>query len=151
MGFEQLAALKEHLTSQAKSIPAKKPSRLQRSAPSMPREPVNPAVHTIGKLQKHYPHAFPKNPLPKVPLKVGVIDDLLQQASKLRLTEKEMRDAIKLWCRGARYWSSLVEGAARVDLSGEAVGEVSAADAGRARFLESKRLARASSTSSGPL
>jgi ProP effector len=144
MSFEQLAQLKKQLAEQAKT--AKKPARSPRSTQSTPREPVDPVVHTFGKLQKRYPRAFPKNPSPKVPLKVGVIDDLLQQASDLRLTEKELRDAIKLWCRGARYWSCLVEGVSRIDLNGNAAGEVSAADAGRARYMEAQRLARAPAT-----
>lgn len=149
MGFEQLAQLKKQLAEQAKAVPAKKaarPARPSRPAPSTPREPVDPVVHTIGKLQKRFPRAFPKNPSPKVPLKVGVIDDLLKQASDLGLTEKQVRDAIKLWCRGARYWSCLVQGAARVDLNGDAVGEVSASEAGRAQYMEAQRLARAAST-----
>ncbi|SAK43390.1 ProP effector [Caballeronia hypogeia] len=146
MGFEQLAALKKQLAQRNERAPAKKPAaRPQRPAPATPKQPVDPVVHTIGKLQKQFPRAFPKNPAPKLPLKVGILEDLLKEAPNLRLTEKEVRDAIKTWCRGARYWSSLVEGAARVDLQGDAVGQVSAADAGRAQYLEAQRLARASS------
>ena len=145
MGFEQLAQLREQLAKQAKSAPAKKPARPPRSTPSTPREPVHPVVHTIRKLQNRFPRAFPKNPAPKLPLKIGILDDLLKHAPNLRLTEKEIRDAIKTWCRGGRYWSSLVEGAARVDLNGNAVGKVSTADAGRAQHMEAQRLARASS------
>ncbi|MDR5741112.1 MULTISPECIES: ProQ/FinO family protein [unclassified Caballeronia] len=147
MGFEQLAQLKEQLSKQSKSAPAKKPSRPPRPATDAQQRPVDPVVHAIGKLQRRFPVAFPKNPAPKVPLKVGVIDDLLQRASDIGLTDAEIRNAIKVWCRGARYWSSLVEGAARVDLDGNPTGNVSAADAGRARQLEARRSARASTTS----
>lgn len=147
MGFEQLAQLKEQLAKQAKSAPAKKQTRPQRSGPSMLREPTDPVVHAIWQLQNRFPRAFPKNPSPKVPLKVGILDDLLKHTSDLRLTEREVRDAIRTWCRGARYWSSLVTGAARVDLNGNAVGEVSAADAGHVQYLEAQRSAHASSTS----
>jgi ProP effector len=103
---------------------------------------VDPVVHTIGKLQKRFPLAFPKNPAPKVPLKVGIFEDLMTHAEELGLNEKELRSAIKVWCRGNRYWTCLVQGAPRIDLTGGAAGEVSAADAERAVYLETNRLAR---------
>jgi len=147
MGFEQLAQLKAQLAKQSKSAPAKKPARPPRPATNAQKQPVDPVVHAIGKLQRRFPLAFPKNPAPKVPLKVGVIDDLFAQASDIGLTETEIREAIKVWCRGARYWSCLVEDAARVDLAGNPTGNVTAADAGRARHLEARRTARASTPS----
>ncbi|WP_309243922.1 ProQ/FinO family protein [Caballeronia sp. EK] len=99
-------------------------------------------MHTIGKLQKRFPLAFPKNPAPKVPLKVGIFEDLMKHAEELKLNEKELRSAIKVWCRGNRYWTCLVQGASRIDLAGEKAGEVSTADAERAVYLETNRLAR---------
>ncbi|EBV3304331.1 ProQ activator of osmoprotectant transporter prop, partial [Salmonella enterica subsp. enterica serovar Enteritidis] len=33
------------------------------------------------------------------------------------------------WCRGTRYWASLVENAPRLDLGGQAVGTVTATQA----------------------
>ena len=87
MGFEQLAGLKKQLAKQAEQAKAKqveqskaeqtkakKPPRARRAAPApapapaVPSKPVDPVVHTIGKLQKRFPLAFPKNPAPKVPL-----------------------------------------------------------------------------------
>ncbi|MGF6538553.1 ProQ/FINO family protein [Paraburkholderia youngii] len=92
------------------------------AAPARPAavdaKPVDPVVRSIGRLQKRFPVAFPKNPAPKLPLKIGVFEDLVVHAKELSLTEAELRDAIKTWCRGGRYWKSLVEGAARVDLAG---------------------------------
>ncbi|WP_175942841.1 ProQ/FinO family protein [Caballeronia sp. BCC1704] len=140
MGFEQLAALKQQLAQQTKSA-AKQVAKKQAPQSNRPPRtnatgPVDPAVHTIGKLQKRFPNAFPKNPAPKVPLKVGILHDLLAQKADLSLSESELKDAIKLWCRGTRYWSSLVEGAPRVDLTGNPTGQVTTADAGRARQLQ---------------
>ncbi|BBQ00899.1 hypothetical protein BSFA1_60270 (plasmid) [Burkholderia sp. SFA1] len=172
MGFEQLAGLKEQLAKQAANNAAKKKAPRARrpapagaaskpaaaaskqaaaprpeaaSKPAAPAKPVDPVVHTIGKLQKRFPLAFPKNPAPKVPLKVGIFEDLMKHAEELGLSEKELRSAIKVWCRGNRYWTSLAEGAPRIDLTGGSAGEVSSADAARAVYLETNRAARASS------
>ncbi|SAK65109.1 ProQ/FinO family protein [Caballeronia ptereochthonis] len=154
MGFEQLAGLKKQLAKQAEQAKAKKPPRARRPAPApapaVPSKPVDPVVHTIGKLQKRFPLAFPKNPAPKVPLKVGIFEDLMKHAPELQLSERELRSAIKVWCRGNRYWTCLVEGAARVDLAGVAAGEVTSADAARAVHLESNRVARSASAEKAP-
>lgn len=104
-----------------------------------PATPVDPVVRTFGKLQKRFPIAFPKNPAPKVPLKIGIFEDVLAHAPELGLTEAELRDAIRTWCRGARYWACLTEGAQRVDLAGQPVGAVTEADARRSKQLLSGR------------
>ncbi|WP_232232486.1 ProQ/FinO family protein [Cupriavidus sp. amp6] len=116
-----------------------KPSRVRDAAPE---KPVDPVVLAISRLQKRFPAVFPKNPAPKVPLKVGIFQDLVQHAQELKLTEAELRDAIRTWCRGARYWNGMVEGAARVDLAGEPAGQVTEADARRARQLQRSRATR---------
>ncbi|KND59500.1 Activator of osmoprotectant transporter ProP [Candidatus Burkholderia verschuerenii] len=119
-----------------------RPPRPQRPANEPAQPPVDPVVHTIGKLQKKFPLAFPKNPAPKLPLKVGILEELLTHAADLRLTERELRDAIAVWCRGNRYRACLVQGAARVDLLGQPAGEVSAGEAAHARRSGSKRPAQ---------
>ncbi|APR39581.1 ProQ/FinO family protein [Paraburkholderia sp. SOS3] len=93
-------------------------------------------VHAIGKLQKRFPAAFPKKPAPKLPLKIGILEDLLPHAQELALNEAEIREAIATWCRGSRYWASLTEGAARVNLNGEPAGQVSPRDTAFARSLQ---------------
>ena len=119
--------------------PAGKPAAKadRKPAPARPaakqQNPVDPVVHTIGKLQKRFPLAFPKNPAPKVALKIGILDDLLAQAGELKLTEQEVRDAVSTWCRGSRYWASLTEGASRVDLTGAETGKVTASESAFAR------------------
>jgi ProP effector len=147
MGFEQLAVLKQQFAEKApsKSTKAKRRKPVRRPDTS-PSAPVDTVVLTIGKLQRRYPKAFPKSPEPKVPLKVGVLQDLLACSTELGLTEKEIRDAMKTWCRGGRYWSCTVAGAARVDLGGQKVGEVSEHDASRANLLEVQRKTRAQAT-----
>jgi ProP effector len=138
------------------SKPVAKPPRPPRPAPrpaapvAVRSKPVDPVVLTIGKLQKRFPKAFPKNPSPKVPLKIGIFEDLLAHATELALTETELRAAIKIWCRGSRYWTSMVEGAIRVDLSGEEAGRVSPEDGVRATKLEEGRLARVASKATAP-
>jgi ProP effector len=105
-------------------------------------KPVDPVVRSIGRLQKRFPVAFPKNPAPKLPLKIGIFEDLVVHAKELSLTEAELRDAIKTWCRGGRYWKSLVEGAARVDLAGVEAGKVTAQEAAGAQRLLAHRAAK---------
>ncbi|SEK07558.1 ProQ/FinO family protein [Paraburkholderia diazotrophica] len=114
--------------------PAAKPAgKSAQARPAARQNPVDPVVHTIGKLQKRFPLAFPKNPAPKVALKIGILEDLLAQAGELKLTEQEIRDAVSTWCRGSRYWASLTEGAPRVDLTGTETGKVTASDSAFAR------------------
>ncbi|MFK4444740.1 ProP effector [Caballeronia udeis] len=121
------------------------------AAPAAVRsKPVDPVVLTIGKLQKRFPKAFPKNPSPKVPLKIGIFEDLLSHATELALSETELRAAIKIWCRGSRYWTAMVEGAVRVDLAGEEAGRVSPEDGVRATKLEEGRVARVASKAAAP-
>lgn len=147
MGFEKLAALKEQLakTAQAESKAGAQRKRNPRAdAPAKPvAKPVDPVVHSIARLQKRFPKAFPKNPAPKVPLKVGTFEDLRQHAAELSLTEEELREAIRTWCKGTRYWSCLVEGAKRVDLDGQEAGVVTQTDAKRAQQLKARRPASA--------
>ncbi|WP_354164503.1 ProQ/FinO family protein [Burkholderia sp. 567] len=168
MGFEQLAELRAQLAAKAKqernakrpaaqpdagakpksgdrpargakSGPAAKAPSGAKPASAKPSTPVDPVIVAIGKLQRRFPRAFPKNPAPKVPLKVGIWDDLAREAQAVGLTEAELRDAMSTWCRGNRYWSCLVEDAVRVDLQGNEAGRVTHDDAARARRLKSRR------------
>lgn len=168
MGFEQLAELRAQLAAKAKQernakqpatqpdagakpksgnrpargaksgAPAKAPSGAK-PASAKPSTPVDPVIVAIGKLQRRFPRAFPKNPAPKVPLKVGIWDDLAREAQSVGLREAELREAMSTWCRGNRYWSCLVEDAVRVDLQGNEAGRVTHDDAARARRLKSRR------------
>lgn len=125
---------------QARQAKAGRPAPgANRAAPPQKSKPVDPVVLSIGKLQKRFPKAFPKNPAPKVPLKVGIFKDLLVHAEELGLSEAALRDAIKVWCWGSRYWACVVDNAMRIDLNGEDAGQVLPAEAARARGLQAKR------------
>jgi ProP effector len=117
--------------------------------PAADARPVDPVVRSIGRLQKRFPVAFPKNPAPKLPLKIGIFEDLVAHAKELSLTEAELRDAIKTWCRGSRYWKCLVEGAARVDLTGAEAGKVTAQEAAGAQRLQAHRANKGAQKAAG--
>jgi ProP effector len=139
MGFEQLAALKDQLAKQAEDNRLARQVKAGSAAITKKSKPVDPVLLSIAKLQKRYPRTFPKSPAPKVPLKVGIYRDLLQHREELGLSETALRDAIKTWCRGSRYWACVVENAVRVDLAGSGAGRVLPTEASRARWLEAKR------------
>ncbi|MCB5190829.1 ProQ/FinO family protein [Methylobacillus arboreus] len=140
MGFEQLAELKKQLAAKAQAErPAKPQAKPKATASRKPENPVDPVVLTIGRLQKHFPKAFPKNPAPKLPLKIGIHQELLAKAKDVGLEEAAITEAIKTWCRGTRYWASIVEDAPRVDLEGNPAGQVTSRDAAQARALEARR------------
>lgn len=117
---------------------ARQGPRARPSAGGKPSAPVDPVIVAIGKLQKRFPLAFPRNPAPKVPLKVGIWADLAADAQAIGLNEAELRDAMSTWCRGNRYWSCLVEDAVRIDLQGNEAGRVTRDDAARARRLKAR-------------
>lgn len=145
MGFEQLAALKRELVAQAE-LEKKQKARKAPAAARKParQEPVDPVVITISRLQKQFPLAFPKKPAAKLPLKLGIHKDLYAQAEALKLTNAEIKEAVKTWCQGSRYWACVTEGAPRLDLAGAPAGEVTAAEALYAKQLAERRRANAS-------
>jgi ProP effector len=147
MGFEQLASLRDELAQQAvaeKSLKRqnqKKTSDERTSAKKTAK--VDPLVQIIGLLQKTFPLAFPKKPASKVPLKIGIHNDLVEQADQLKINKNELRAALKAWCWGNRYWECFIEDAVRVDLHGNTAGQVTKADADRARKLKDGRRKKA--------
>jgi ProP effector len=96
-------------------------------------------VEAIWRYQKHFPLAFPVNPAPKVPLKQGIFKDAEQHLELLGITSEQLKMGIATWCRGTRYWASLVENALRLDLSGQAAGTVTAAQAQYAKQQASRQ------------
>ncbi|WP_085676051.1 MULTISPECIES: ProQ/FinO family protein [unclassified Pseudomonas] len=131
MGFEQLAELRDRLRSekeqQAKADNPRPPKR--KPAPQAKAREVDPAVEAIWPLQKHFPLAFPVNPAPKVPLKEGIFKDAEQHLELLGITSEQLKLGISTWCRGNRYWASMVENAPRLDLNGQPAGIVTAGQA----------------------
>ena len=140
MGFEQLAELRDRLRAekvQEKADTAKQPKR--KPAPKAKPREQDPAVAAIWPLQKHFPLAFPVNPAPKVPLKEGIFKDAEQHLELLGLTPEQLKLGISTWCRGSRYWASMVENAPRLDLNGQPAGTVTASQAMYAKQQASRQ------------
>jgi ProP effector len=149
MGFEKLASLEARLNEDAKNTTSASgvpPSRVRAGGAvrrrSSPPRTSDAAAHAVATLQKNFPRAFPRSPTPKVPLKVGILSDVLAQAASIGLSARDVRNGIKLWCRGHHYWTRLAEGSARIDLHGTVVGVVSADEAEYGASQESMRLTR---------
>lgn len=147
MGFEQLAALKKELAAQAEREQRQaKPRAKKPRGPNQRQEPArqqpsqrpqverDPVLVCIGRLQKLFPLAFPKKPDPKVPLKLGISDDLCARSKELGLSEERIKEAVATWCKGSRYWSAMVAEAPRLALDGTADGVVTAAEAAHATY-----------------
>ena len=139
MGFEQLAGLRDRLRAEKEQAKADSAKRAKPSSPRAKPAEQGPAVEAIWRLQKHFPLAFPVNPAPKVPLKEGILKDAQQHLELLGLTDEQLKLGISTWCRGARYWASMVEDAPRRDLAGQAVGTVTAAQAAYAKQQASRQ------------
>jgi ProP effector len=129
MGFEQLAELRDRLRAETEQEKAGRTHPKRGPSPDTKPRNKDPAVDAIWRLQKHFPLAFPVNPAPKVPLKEGILKDAEQHLELLEITREQLKLGISSWCRGTRYWASMVENAARLDLNGQAVGTVTAAQA----------------------
>jgi ProP effector len=138
MGFEQLAELRDRLRAEKTSVKVDAAIHPKRKPTPKPRQ-QDPAVEAIWPLQKHFPLAFPVNPAPKVPLKEGILKDAEQHLELLGLTSEQLKLGISTWCRGARYWASMVEDAPRLDLNGQAAGIVTAAQALHAKHQASRQ------------
>lgn len=108
------------------------------SPQAKPRE-QDPGVEAIWRLQKHFPLAFPVNPAPKVPLKEGILKDAEQHLERLGITSEQLKLGIATWCRGVRYWASMVENAPRLDLNGQVAGVVTPAQALHAKQQASRQ------------
>ncbi|WP_029148318.1 ProQ/FinO family protein [Methylophilus sp. 5] len=130
MGLEKLAVLKQQLAADAKAAKEKKVDKNQA---------VDPAVLVIGRLQKLFPNTFPKSPAPKVPLKIGILNDLTERSEEISISKEDLHKAIQTWCRGQRYWSASIEGAQRINLDGIPSGIVDANGAAQARAMMNKR------------
>ncbi len=133
MGLEQLAELKKQLAEEKKS---KQPANQVKTKNT---NPVDPVVLIIGKLQRLYPKAFPKNPTPKVPLKIGILQDLQMRSEEIGISKEDLQLAIKTWCKSSRYWQACKEGADRLDLDGHPVGVVEASGAAHAKDMVRKQ------------
>lgn len=151
MGFEQLAELRDRLRAEKEPLKTEstKPRKRAPSEQAKPRE-KDPVVEAIWRLQKHFPLAFPVSPAPKVPLKEGILKDAEQHLALLGLTSEQLKQGIATWCKGSRYWAGMTENASRLDLSGQAVGTVTAAQALHAKQQVSRQRGQARRKQSKP-
>ncbi|MGE8360334.1 ProQ/FinO family protein [Pseudomonas sp.] len=151
MGFEQLAELRDRLRAEKQHVQNDPPKQRKRdSAPKAKPQEQDPGVEAIWRLQKHFPLAFPVNPAPKVPLKEGILKDAEQHLALLGLTSEQLKQGIATWCKGSRYWAGMTENAPRLDLSGQAVGTVTAAQALHAKQQFSRQRGQARRKQSKP-
>jgi ProP effector len=87
----------------------------------------------------HFPSAFPVNHAPKAPLKEGILKDAEQHLELLGLTTEQLKLGISTWCPGTRYWACMVDGAPRLDLSGQPAGLVTTTQAMHAKQQASRQ------------
>lgn len=151
MGFEQLAELRDRLRAEKEQVATDNTKQRKRksSEQAKPRK-QDPAVEAIWRLQKHFPLAFPVNPSPKVPLKEGILKDAEQHLELLGISAEQLKLGLASWCQGHRYWASMTENAPRLDLSGQAVGLVTAAQALHAKRQSQRQRGQARRNQSKP-
>jgi len=81
-----------------------------------------PDPHLYAWLQERYPATFPLERAAIKPLKVNIHLDNLAQHPKLDIDE--LRRALACWCGRPTYLRAVQRGGARIDLTGQAAGEV---------------------------
>jgi sRNA-binding protein len=96
---------------------------------------VNKAViELIDVIQEEFPITFPQKPDKKVPLKIGIYEDLLVWGKDRGYSIGKIRRALRAWCQGRRYFEALsAENAVRIGLSGNITGEVNESEAATAK------------------
>lgn len=113
-GIEPRHAAADRLQAEKELQKADSEEPLERkSSPQAKSRNQDPTMEAIWPLQKHFQLAFAVNPAPKVPLKEGIFNDAEQHLELLGLTTEQLKLGMSTWCRGARYWSSMVENAPR--------------------------------------
>ncbi len=86
------------------------------------RSVLEAARSFIERLQDKYPAAFPEKH--KVPLKLGIRQDVFNQAKEWNVSEKAAATALTLWCSDPDYYKAVAAGGLRYDLDGNPSDEV---------------------------
>lgn len=84
-------------------------------------------IKVIAWLVEHFPAAFFSKPKQVKPLKIGLYDDLIDFYERLEsppFSKKLLREALNHYSGSPAYLSSQKPGAARVDLYGNEIDEV---------------------------
>ena len=88
------------------------------------------ALKFLERLQLSRPEIFPPKPLPKVPLAIGIFEQLNAHRDELRISKNVLEKALRLWCKGVRYYTALTKvGSPRYDINGNITGTVTEKDA----------------------
>lgn len=91
---------------------------------------INPSLRQrasalIDVLQSAFPTTFPTKPSPKVPLAIGIYDDLFKLKNE-HISKRLLQTTLNLWCRGRRYLEALSQpNTPRYALDGSVCGIVS--------------------------
>jgi ProP effector len=124
-----------------------KPSPPRKPAPTAIPKPVSAedtrkrrALAMQETLVQRFPAAFKTQGQPRLPLKIGIYDDIISLARDL--PEAEVKNAIRLYVNQGPYNRVIIEGAARVDLNGEPAGSVTAEHAEWAKIKLGRRSAK---------
>ena len=88
------------------------------------------AANLRRELVLRFPKCFKDFKNPKVPLKIKIHEDIL--AACPDIDPKTLGDALRSYVAIGNYPSCLIEGAARIDLNGDAAGAVTAVEAASA-------------------
>ena len=78
----------------------------------------------INLLAELYPRCFCRTN--RRPLKIGVCDEIIGQHPEI--SKPQVKRLLKEYTQSPEYWSTLTAGTPRIDLEGNVVGEVTAAD-----------------------
>ena len=98
------------------------------------------ALATIDLLAETFPQCFAVFERRRRPLKLGIHSDVLAKLNGA-ITPKECATALRIYCANRFYLQSCIEGAPRVDLNGEAAGQVTADEAANATQRRAQRQA----------
>jgi ProP effector len=90
------------------------------------------AQNTITALADLYPACFAVFQERRKPLKLGIRDEIIAALAGAA-TPQEIARALRRYCGNVGYLKASVEGASRIGLNGEVVGQVSAEEASNAR------------------
>jgi ProP effector len=113
--------------------PAREIPRWEPRMKPLDLDAIAKANQTIDVLCARFPRAFFRDGAKRRPLKIEIHFDLAK-ALDGAIPSLDLRAALKLYTASPRYRHALTVGAARIDLDGDPVGEVSAVHAAHAAF-----------------
>jgi sRNA-binding protein len=117
----------------------------QKSTAPAPTQDIRAdAIAAIELFRELYPHAFPLYGA-RLPLKIGIKAEIIGDVHGA-MKPHEVNDAMRFYTSSAAYLRCLRPEAVRVDLAGNPVGIVTAADAAQAGETLATRLIKQSAT-----